>query len=207
MTRALILIDLQIDFCPGGALAVPQGDEIIPLANRLMEHFDLIIATQDWHPAKHGSFAANHPWRKPGQVIQLNGLEQILWPMHCVQGSFGAEFAPKLNTEKFVKIFRKGEDPGVDSYSAFFDNGRRKATGLGDYLQEKNVSEVYLMGLATDYCVKYSVLDALDLGFQTNLIVDACRGIDLNEGDVKKAIEEMVEKGAIIVRSEELMGD
>jgi nicotinamidase/pyrazinamidase len=152
--KALILVDIQYDFCPGGALEVKNGDEVIPVANQLSSKFDLVVATQDWHPADHGSFAANHPWRYPGQVIDLNGLEQILWPIHCVQNSFGAEFVKELDTSNFAAVIQKGTDKGIDSYSGFFDNGHRKATGLHDLLQEKDVEEVYIMGLAQDYCVK-----------------------------------------------------
>lgn len=202
--RALILIDLQNDFCPGGNLEVPAGDEVIPIANQIMDHFEVVIASKDWHPANHLSFAANHPWRKPGQVIDLNGTQQILWPMHCVQNSFGAEFVDALQADKITKIVFKGTDREIDSYSAFFDNARQRSTGLGDYLQEIGVKELYIMGLATDYCVKFSVLDALSLDFEVKLISDGCRGIDLNEGDVANAIEEMKEKGASIITSEEI---
>ena len=203
--KALILVDLQIDFCPGGALEVREGDVVIPLANELMPQFELVVATQDWHPADHKSFAANHPWRKPGQVIDLNGLPQVLWPIHCVQESFGAEFVPGLDTERIDAIFQKGTDPEIDSYSGFFDNGHRKATGLGDFLKEKNVTEVYVMGLATDYCVKFTALDALELGFETYLIEDACRGVDLQAGDVAAAIQEMDGAGVRLIRSSDLL--
>lgn len=203
--KALLLIDLQIDFCPGGALAVKEGDQVIPIANALMEQFELVVATQDWHPANHGSFAANHPWRKPGQVIELHGLSQVLWPIHCVQESFGAKFHPSLNQEGLTKVFVKGTDPTIDSYSGFFDNGHRKPTGLGDYLKEQGVSEVFVMGLATDYCVKFTALDAVELGFSTTLIEDASRGVNLQEGDVKKAVAEMANKGVNIVQSASLL--
>ena len=186
--RALVVVDIQNDFCPGGALEVPEGDQVVPVANEMMKKFNLVVATQDWHPANHGSFAANHPWRRPGDVIQLNGQEQILWPMHCVQGSFGAEFVPGLDTSHFRKVFVKGTDPEIDSYSGFFDNGHKKATGLGGYLQEQGVKEVYIQGLALDYCVKYSVLDALQLGFKTHVVIDGCRGVNLEEGDSDKAV-------------------
>ncbi|MCB9287120.1 MAG: bifunctional nicotinamidase/pyrazinamidase [Lewinellaceae bacterium] len=202
--RALVVVDIQNDFCPGGALEVPEGDQVVPVANEMMKKFNLVVATQDWHPANHGSFAANHPWRRPGDVIQLNGQEQILWPMHCVQGSFGAEFVPGLDTSRFRKVFVKGTDPEIDSYSGFFDNGHKKATGLGGYLQEQGVKEVYIQGLALDYCVKYSVLDALQLGFKTHVVIDGCRGVNLEEGDSDKAVAEMREKGAIIVKSAEV---
>ena len=204
--KALILVDLQNDFCRGGALAVEEGDQVIPIANQLMSKFDLVIATQDWHPANHGSFAANHPWRRPGQVIDLHGLQQVLWPIHCVQESFGAEFVAALNTDAITKVFVKGTDPELDSYSGFFDNGQRKATGLGDYLKSEGVKEVYILGLATDYCVKYTALDALGMGFDTKLVVDACRGVNLNPGDVDKAVSEMQEKGVQIIKSESLNG-
>lgn len=202
--KTLLLIDLQNDFCPGGALAVDEGNLLIPIANALMPKFDLVIATQDWHPATHGSFAANHPWRRPGQVIDLNGLPQVLWPIHCVQESFGAEFVQSLNTTGIHKVFVKGTDPEIDSYSGFFDNGHRKATGLGDYLKEMGVTEVWVMGIATDYCVKFTVLDALELGFKVNLIEDACRGVNLQAGDVTQAVTDMQSKGANIVHSEDI---
>lgn len=205
--KALLLIDLQIDFCPGGALEVQEGDQVIPIANQLMEQFDLVVATQDWHPADHGSFAANHPWRRPGQVIELNGLQQVLWPIHCVQDSFGALFHPKLNQGGITKIFVKGTDPTIDSYSGFFDNGHRKATGMGEYLKEQGVTEVFVMGLATDYCVKFTALDALGLGFDTHLIADASRGVNLQEGDVDRAIEEMQQKGVKITASAQLLAN
>jgi nicotinamidase/pyrazinamidase len=203
--KALILVDLQYDFCPGGALEVKNGDEVIPVANQLSSKFDLVVATQDWHPADHGSFAANHPWRYPGQVIDLNGLEQILWPIHCVQNSFGAEFVKELDTANFAAVIQKGTDKGIDSYSGFFDNGHRKATGLHDLLQEKGVEEVYIMGLAQDYCVKFTVLDALELGYSVYLITDGTRPVNLNEGDGQKALDEMEEKGAILIESSQIV--
>ena len=197
--RALIVIDIQNDFCPGGALEVKDGDQVVAVANRAMKKFDLVVATQDWHPATHGSFAANHPWRYPGSKIMLNGLEQILSPIHCVQGSFGAEFVQELDTSKFEKVFVKGTDPSIDSYSGFYDNGRRKSTGLAEYLRERGVEEAYVLGLALDYCVKYSVLDALEEGFKTYVILDGCRAVNLQEGDGERAVEEMVAKGAVVV--------
>lgn len=203
--KVLLLIDLQIDFCPGGALEVKEGDQVIPIANALMEKFDLIVATQDWHPADHGSFAANHPWRKPGQVIDLHGLQQVLWPIHCVQGSFGAKFHPKLNAANITKVFVKGTDATIDSYSGFFDNGHRKATGLGDYLKEQGVTQVFVMGLATDYCVKFTALDSIELGFETYLIEDASRGVNLQAGDVDEAVSEMKAKGVNIIQSASLL--
>jgi nicotinamidase/pyrazinamidase len=202
--RALILVDIQNDFLPGGALAVPRGDEVIPVANRLQTRFDLLVATQDWHPARHGSFASRHPGRKPGELAELGGLPQVLWPDHCVQGSSGAAFAPGLEMNRVETIFRKGTDPGIDSYSGFFDNGHRKSTGLGDYLKGRGADEIYLLGLATDYCVKFTALDARQLGFRTFLVEDGSRGVELQPGDVARAIEEMREAGVRIVRSGEL---
>jgi len=202
--KALILVDIQNDFCPGGHLEVPEGDQVVPVANALMDRFDLVVATQDWHPANHGSFAANHPWRKPGQVIDLNGLPQVLWPIHCVQDSFGAEFVQSLHTDKIGPVFVKGTDPEIDSYSGFYDNGHRKATGMGDFLKEKGVDSVYVMGLATDYCVKFTALDAVALGFKTHLIEDGCRGVNLNAGDVDQAIADMRSGGVVVTNSTEL---
>jgi len=199
--KALIIVDVQNDFLPGGALPVPKGDEIVPLANELQKEFELIVATQDWHPANHGSFAANHPGKEPGDRIILDGLEQILWPVHCVQNTRGAEFALLLNTKPIARVFQKGTDPKIDSYSAFFDNAHRRATGLGDYLKKNAVTDVYLCGLALDYCVKFSALDARQLGFGTNVIVDACRGIELEPGDVNLALDEMKRSGATILET------
>ena len=195
--KALILVDLQIDFLPIGALPTNDGDAVIPIANELMDQFELVVATQDWHPANHKSFAAMHPWRKPGQVIDLNGLSQVLWPIHCVQESFGADFAPGLNTAKITKIIQKGTDPEIDSYSGFFDNGHRKATGLEDYLKQYGIKHLVIMGLATDYCVKHTVIDALDLGFSVEVIERGIRAVNLEEGDGDRAIKEMKDKGAV----------
>jgi nicotinamidase/pyrazinamidase len=202
--EALIVVDVQNDFIKGGALEVPQGEDVIPIVNKLMERFTRIIATQDFHPANHGSFAANHPGKNPGEVITLDGLSQILWPVHCVQGTKGVAFAPGLDTEKFEKVFTKGTEAHIDSYSGFFDNGHRKATGLGQYLQDEGVQKVYICGLATDYCVKFTALDALGLGLETVLVTDACRGVNLQPGDVDKALHDMAEKGVILVSSEQL---
>jgi len=197
--NALLLIDLQNDFLPGGALAVPEGDQVIPIANQLQISFPLIVATQDWHPPTHGSFAANHPGKHPGDLIDLNGLPQILWPIHCVQNSPGAAFATALNTSRIERVFQKGTDPAIDSYSGFFDNGHRRSTGLADYLQLRNVTDVYILGLATDYCVKFTALDARHLGFNTFLIEDACRGVELNPGDIARAIQEMQNAGVKLI--------
>jgi nicotinamidase/pyrazinamidase len=202
--RALILVDIQNDFVPGGALAVKEGDKIAAKANLLMSQFDVVVATQDWHPAKHGSFAANHEGKNVGEFIDLDGLNQILWPTHCVEGSEGAEFVKDLATDKIDKVFQKGTDPQIDSYSGFFDNGHKKGTGLKEYLEEKNIGDVYVLGLATDYCVKFTALDANKLGFNTFLVKDASRGVDIQAGDVDKAIKEMEDKGIQIVDSDEV---
>ena len=201
---ALILVDLQVDFMPTGMLPVRDGDRVVPIANRLMPRYDIVVATQDWHPANHGSFAANHPWRKPGQVIELDGLPQVLWPIHCVQESWGAEFVPELNVPGITKVFQKGTDPVIDSYSGFYDNGHRKSTGLAEWLREQGVDTVHVMGLAADYCVKYTVLDALQEGFTTVLLEDATRGVELAPGDVAKAIAAMRQAGAAIATSDAL---
>jgi nicotinamidase/pyrazinamidase len=204
VVNALVLVDLQNDFLPGGALAVPHGDEVIPVANEVQSKFSLIVATQDWHPATHGSFASQHPGKNPGEIGELAGHPQVMWPDHCVQDTPGAAFAPALNTTKIARVFPKGTDPAIDSYSGFFDNGRQKATGLGDYLREKGVTDVYVMGLATDYCVKATALDARSLGFNVHLIVDGCRGVELAPGDVENALTQMVYRGVRLVRSSTL---
>jgi len=197
--KALVLVDIQNDFVPGGALAVPAGDQIIPVANGLQQLFEVVVATQDWHPPDHGSFAANHPGRKPGDVIELSGLPQILWPVHCVQNTTGAEFASGLNTARVARVFQKGVDPEIDSYSGFYDNGHRRATGLSEFLKEQKVQEVYVAGLATEYCVKFTAVDSVALGFRTHLIEDACRG--LKPADAAAAIEEMKRAGVTVLQS------
>lgn len=203
---ALILVDLQNDFLPGGALPVKDGDAVIPLANKLLDHpFDLKIATKDWHPQDHGSFAVNHPQKKPGDMVILGGVDQVLWPVHCVQDTFGSDFAPGLHHEKIQKVFYKGTDNHIDSYSAFFDNNFLKSTGLDAYLKEKKIKTLYIAGLATDYCVLYSVLDATQLGFETYVIADACRGINLQPGNVAKSLEAMRLAGAHLVTSETIL--
>ncbi|MHC5108497.1 MAG: bifunctional nicotinamidase/pyrazinamidase [Planctomycetota bacterium] len=195
--HALIIVDLQRDFLPGGALAVPKGDEVIPVANDRIREFSLVVATQDWHPPDHGSFASNHEGTRPGDVIELEGLKQVLWPVHCVQGSSGAAFADGLNTEAFDKVIRKGTNRLVDSYSGFFDNGRRGDTGLADFLTDRQVASVHILGLATDYCVKYTALDAASLGFETHVIRDGIRGVDLHPGDSQAACDAMAAAGVL----------
>ncbi len=203
--NTLILVDIQNDFLPTGALPVPEGDAIIPLCNAVMRNFNLVVATQDWHPANHGSFAANHADKKPGDHIDLAGLPQILWPAHCVQNTPGAAFAPCLDSSRFTRVFQKGTDPMIDSYSGFFDNGHRKSTGLADYLKSKGVTDVHVCGLATDYCVKFTALDARQLGFNVHLLEDACRGINLKPTDVAATIEEMRAAGVTITTAAALI--
>ena|SRR5438128_4494248 len=199
--NALIIVDLQNDFLPGGALPVAHGDEVIPLANELQLRFDLVLATQDWHPPNHGSFAANHPGKKPGDRIMLDGIEQILWPVHCVQNTHGAEFAAEFDTSRVAHVFHKGIDPMIDSYSTFFDNAHRRHTGLAHYLEKRSIKDIYLMGLALDYCVKYSALDARHIGLNTHVILDGCRGIELESGYIDRALDEMRRAGAVLLQS------
>lgn len=196
--RALLLVDIQNDFLPGGALAVAGGDEVVDVANELVGGYDLVVATQDWHPADHGSFASRHDGRQPGEFIDLDGLEQILWPDHCVQGSAGAAFAPGLDTEAVDHVVQKGTDPSVDSYSGFFDNARRHATGLEDLLRREGVDAVDVVGLATDYCVKFTALDAADLGFTTRVLTAGCRAVELSDGDREKALDELRSAGVVV---------
>ncbi|MFD2787627.1 bifunctional nicotinamidase/pyrazinamidase [Hymenobacter rubripertinctus] len=192
--NALLLIDIQNDFMPGGTLAVPEGDAILPLVNRLQPQFELVVATQDWHPAGHGSFASQHPGCRPFEQGELHGLPQTLWPDHCVQGSTGAELHPALSQHRLEAIFRKGTDPAIDSYSAFFDNGHRKSTGLADYLRGRGVRRVYLAGLAADYCVYFSAKDALGKGFGVFFVEDATRAISA-EG-YQQARHDLAQRGA-----------
>jgi nicotinamidase/pyrazinamidase len=199
--RALILVDLQPDFCPGGALAVAEGDATIAIANALMPRFDVVVATQDWHPAHHQSFATQHPGHHPGDVVDLHGLPQVLWPPHCVQDTPGAAIHPQLDHARITHVSQKGTDPAIDSYSAFFDNGHRKATGLAAWLKERSISDLTVLGLATDYCVKFTVLDARELGFSVRLVADGCRGVNLSHGDSDRAIEAMRAAGAQIIDS------
>ena len=204
MKQALILVDIQNDFVPGGALAVPDGDSVVPVANRAMKKFDLVIATQDWHPADHGSFASQHPGHKPGDIIILNDIEQVLWPDHCIQNSKGAEFVEGLETGQITKLFFKGTDKNIDSYSTFFDNAQQKSTGLDDYLKAMSIEEITVMGLATDYCVKFTALDSQRLGFKTRVIKEGIRGVEIQAGDSENAIKEMSGSGATFISIDDL---
>ncbi|HEX2964036.1 MAG TPA: bifunctional nicotinamidase/pyrazinamidase [Ignavibacteriales bacterium] len=200
--NVFLIVDIQNDFLPGGSLAVKNGDRIIPLINRLQEKFNLVVATQDWHPKDHKSFASNHPGKIPFDRITLGGLSQVLWPDHCVQGSKGAAFSEEFNTNRVEAIFRKGMDPEIDSYSAFYDNGHKKSTGLADYLRGRNTDKIYMAGLARDYCVYYSVKDALREGFNIAVIEDASMPIDFNESEEK--MNEIRQLGAEIIHSSSL---
>ena len=194
--EALIVIDVQNDFCPGGALAVTGGDEIIARINALMAEFSCVVLTQDWHPETHASFAANHPGSAPFSLTQMPYGPQVLWPTHCVQGTKGAEFHPNLRTDPAQLVIRKGFRAGIDSYSAFFENDKTTATGLHGYLQDRGARKLTLVGLATDYCVAYSALDAAKLGYQVTVLEGACRAIDLN-GSLAAAMTETRAAGVI----------
>ncbi len=198
-TDALIVVDVQNDFCPGGALEVPDGNRIVPVINRLQQHFATIVLTQDWHPAGHASFASQHKGKKPFETTALPYGEQVLWPDHCVQGTDGAAFHPELETTHAHLVVRKGFRRDIDSYSAFFENDRTTPTGLTGYLRERGIDRVFLSGLATDVCVKFSAMDARNHGFETVLIPDACRG--LSDDAVNDALSAMREAGIRIVES------
>ncbi len=195
--KALLIVDVQNDFLPGGALAVPHGDAIIEVINRLQPLFPHVVATKDWHPEHHVSFASSHH-KKPGELVEVKGMRQELWPDHCIQNTFGSELSSHLNQEKIEKVFFKGADPQIDSYSAFFDNAHMRSTGLGEYLQSIGVDEIFVVGLATDYCVKYSVLDAAKFDLKITVLLEGCRGIEMREGDIARAIQEMEAVGAHI---------
>lgn len=205
MKIALLLVDIQNDFLPGGALAVAEGDAVVPVANRVMPHYAHVVACQDWHPPRHLSFAVEHAGFEPFQTTELDGLDQILWPVHCVQGTPGASFAAALDVAAIDHVVRKGMDARIDSYSAFFDNGHRKATGLSEYLRGQQVEHLVIMGLAADVCVKFSVHDALDAGFAVTLVRDGIRGVDMQAGDTQAAIDAMRAAGAEVVDSQDLL--
>ncbi|MFW6351560.1 MAG: bifunctional nicotinamidase/pyrazinamidase [Bacteroidota bacterium] len=197
---ALIIVDVQNDFLPGGSLAVSDGDIIVPVINTLQDKFELVVATQDWHPEDHGSFASNHEGKEPFDKTMLEGLEQILWPDHCVQSSKGADFSGKLNSKRIEAIFRKGMEKKIDSYSGFFDNGKKKATGLADYLRGRGVERVFIAGLAADVCVGFTTLDALELGFETFVIEDATKPID--EQNWKEMKNDITSRGGKIIMAD-----
>jgi nicotinamidase/pyrazinamidase len=203
MKSTLIVVDVQNDFCKDGALEVENGDDVIPIINKLVksDKFDFIIATQDWHPKSHKSFASNHKNKNVYDVIKLNGIAQVLWPDHCVQRRKGSRFHKELELGKKYKAFKKGTNPEIDSYSGFYDNDHKSSTGLAEYLEKRAITKVYITGLATDYCVKFTALDSAKEGFRTFVIKDAVRGVNINKDDSKKAFKEMKENGVKIVTS------
>lgn len=204
--RALLLVDIQNDFMPFGSLPVADGDAVVAVANALIPRFGLVVATQDWHPASHGSFASNHPGHEPGETIDLEGLPQVLWPDHCVQNGPGASFHSGLDVAGIDHVVHKGVDHAIDSYSTFFDNRHARDTGLGSFLHERSVDEVVFVGLATDYCVLYSVSDAVELGLGVTVVQEGVRAVDLQPGDGDRALEEMRSLGARILGLGEPLG-
>ena len=203
--KTLIVIDIQNDFCPGGALAIAEGDVIIPIINQLMPKFDLVIATQDWHPDNHQSFASQHPGKNVYDLIDLNGIRQVLWPDHCVAGCPGADFHKDLDIRHIRHIVRKGSHRNIDSYSAFYENDGATPTGLTGLLKGLKIDSLAIAGLATDYCVLYSALDALREGFHTTIIRDACRGVNIPIGNVGKALQKIEAAGGKIIDSANLL--
>jgi len=204
MTSALLMVDLQNDFMPFGALPVADGDAAVHVANAVCGRFEFVVATQDWHPADHGSFASNHPGTKPGDHIVLGGVDQVLWPDHCVQGTGGASFHSALDVAAIDVVVRKGTDPGIDSYSGFFDNGHLKDTGLANVLRQRGIGEIWIVGLATDYCVKATAIDGAELGFSVVVVADGVRPVELEPGDGERALAEMASAGCRIALSSEL---
>jgi nicotinamidase/pyrazinamidase len=202
--RVLLIIDVQNDFCPGGSLAVEEGDAVVPVINRIMHLFHRVVATQDWHPPDHVSFASSHPGHKPLDLVDANGIEQVLWPEHCVQATRGAELHPRLETHRIELVLRKGLRKTLDSYSAFFENDRTTDTGLRFYLEGMGAREIYLCGLATDYCVCASAVDARRLGFAVTLVRDACRGVDYPKGSVQKSLATMEKAGVLMTEASEI---
>jgi nicotinamidase/pyrazinamidase len=203
--KALLIVDVQNDFCPGGALAIPAGDTVVPVINRIQPAFDTIVATQDWHPPDHISFSVNHPDTRPYDVITVNGIAQVLWPVHCVSGTMGADFHPALETQRFQLILRKGMNPGLDSYSVFLENDKKTRTGLDGYLRSLEIKKILLCGLATDFCVFYSARDAVTFGFETEVVMDACRGVDVPAGNIEAAVRQMKSLGVTFISSTELL--
>ncbi|HEY2811237.1 MAG TPA: bifunctional nicotinamidase/pyrazinamidase [Rhabdochlamydiaceae bacterium] len=205
MNKGLLIVDMQNDFMSKGALGVPGAEELIPLINQLVKKFSLVVASQDWHPLDHVSFAKNHPGKKVGDVISVKHQDQVLWPVHCVRQTKGAQLVTELHKESIACYFYKGTDTHIDGYSAFFDNAHVKSTGLGDYLKNRHIKEIFLAGVATDYCVLHSTLDAIELGFCVFVIADACRAINLHRGDEERAFVLMREKGAKIVNAYDVL--
>lgn len=205
--KALLVIDIQNDFLPGGALEVKDGDQIISVINKIIKKFDWVIATKDWHPSNHKSFASQHRGKGPGEMIKLKDLDQVLWPDHCIQGTTGAEFSKELDLSKIKEVFVKGTDREIDSYSGFFDNGHLKSTGLADFLRDSLIDEVFIVGLTTDYCVKFTALDSISEGFKTYVIADATKAVNLKLDDFEASLDEMKQSGVVIMNSRDLLSD
>jgi nicotinamidase/pyrazinamidase len=203
--RVLVIVDVQNDFMPGGALEVPYGDLIVPVINRLQEYFELVVATQDWHPENHISFASNHPGERPFNKLNLDGIDQVLWPDHCVQGTAGALFHPDLETDRFSAIFRKGMNPYVDSYSGFYDNRHQVSTGLAGFLKDKGATKLYFCGLAGDICVYHSIVDAIKEGFSSTLIEDA--SLPLSRETFAFLRKELANQGVPVINSDKIIGN
>lgn len=201
--HALVIVDVQNDFCPGGALAVEEGDAVVPVINRISSRFSIVVATKDWHPEGHISFASSHPDHHQGEIIEVDGLEQVLWPDHCMAGTDGAAFHPDLDVSSLHCIIHKGLRKKLDSYSAFFENDKTSPTGLEGYLKGLGVNHIFVAGLATDYCVFYTVMDGLRVGFQVSLIEDGVRGVDYPPGSLENALHEMKKNGVRFIRSDE----
>ncbi|WP_319561723.1 bifunctional nicotinamidase/pyrazinamidase [Marispirochaeta sp.] len=201
MKTALIVVDLQRDFCPGGALAVKDGDAIVPAVNSIAGEFDKVIATRDWHPQDHISFASNHPGTKVQEILQLGDIEQIMWPDHCVPGTPGSDFHPDLDLRNLDLIISKGTSSGLDSYSGFFENDHTTPTGLEGYLKNLGITDLAVCGLATDYCVFFTVIDALHLGFNVDLVTDCVRGVDFPPGNIETRLADMKKTGARLIES------
>ena len=195
--KTLVLVDIQNDFLKGGSLAVPEGEKIIKPINKIIKQYDLVIATKDWHPKNHISFASNHPDKKIGDIINVNGVDQVLWPDHCIQNSFGCDFPDQLDISKLAKVLYKGSDANIDSYSGFFDNGHFRSTGLSDYLKSKDVYKIDYVGLATDYCLKYTAIDSVSEGFKTRVLINCIKGIE--EKGCELALNEMKSKGIELI--------
>jgi nicotinamidase/pyrazinamidase len=197
--KTLLIVDVQYDFLPGGSLGVPKGNEVIPAINAIIADYDLVLATRDFHPADHKSFASQHKDQNPGDVVILNGIEQVLWPDHCIQDTHGSEISREFKLDMINKIIYKGTNRDIDSYSAFFDNNHKTATELNSFLQQKGVKELDITGLALNYCVKYTALDAIKLGYKANIQTSACRGIELMSGDIDRALGELRNAGVVLI--------
>ena len=195
--KTLVIVDIQNDFLKGGSLAVPEGEKIIKPINKIIKQYDLVIATKDWHPKNHISFASNHSDKKIGDIINVNGVDQVLWPDHCIQNSYGSDFPVQLDISKLTKVVYKGSDANIDSYSGFFDNGHFRSTGLSDYLKSKYVYKIDYVGLATDYCLKYTAIDSVSEGFKTRVLINCIKGIE--EKGCELALNEMKSKGVELI--------